>query len=112
MTLVPGLEQLAPTLAVQRDRSWTGNDTSGRAHHGVIPLASSPLELSLSWRESAQHPSKLVGCFRLDLHRLLADGVIRSEDAKFVRVRFFHDLDGGVYLQTKRDAPRVLVGRA
>jgi hypothetical protein len=52
-----------------------------------------------------------VGCFRLDLPQLLAAGLVRLERRGEVRLRFFHDPDGKIYLQTRLDAPRFMLGR-
>jgi hypothetical protein len=52
-----------------------------------------------------------VGCYRLDLERLLKEDLIRVEGPGTVRLRFFHDHDGKVYLQRRLDAPRYLLGR-
>ena len=93
------------------DRRWCGNDDSARAHHGIVALAETPLVLELSWRASKAARKALVCRLRLDLARLLAERLVRAEDAKQVRLRFFHDHDGKVYIQVKQDAPRFLIGR-
>lgn len=93
------------------DRRWCGNDDSARNHHGVIPLSSSPVDLELSWKASKNASAKVIGRMRLDLQALLAEGLVRREDSESVRVRFFHDDDGKIYIQTKLDESRFLVGR-
>jgi hypothetical protein len=101
-----------PAAALSRaDRAWTGNDDSHRNHHGIVSLSESPVKLSLSWREAKERPAKPIGTFRLHLDVLLTNRLIRREDYESVRVRFFHDRDGHVYLQLNLSEPRVLVGR-
>lgn len=92
-------------------RSWTGNDDSGFQHHGVIALSESPLVLAVSWRPSSARPARSVGCFRLDLRRLLDGDFVRTEGRGKVRLRFFHAGDAGVYVQRRLNTPRYLVGR-
>jgi hypothetical protein len=106
-----GFERLGTHTLEKTDRTWIGNDDSARNQHGVIRLAESPVTLRLSWRPSAMRPSVIVGCFRLDLRRLLANGLVRIERAGSVRVRFVHDEHGTVYLQVKRGEPQLEVGR-
>ena len=105
------VEMLSQASVARANRRWTGNDASARQHHGVVALTSSPLVLSLSWRSEAGAPAKFVGCYRLDLERLLKEELIRVERAGEVRVRFYHDYDGKVYLQRRLGTPRFLLGR-
>jgi hypothetical protein len=104
-----GCKFLPLRLKDSTDRRWIGNDESQRNHNGVIPLADSPLTLALSWRAGKGKPAVVVAVMELDLERLLAGGFIRSEAPDSVRVRFFHDSDGHVYLQTRNQAPRLRV---
>ena len=94
------------------DRRWCGNDDSARNHHGVVPLSSSQVDLELSWKSSKTASAKLIGRMRLDLRALLAEGLVRREDSSSVRLRFFHDHDGKIYIQAKLNEARFLVGRA
>ena len=96
------------------DRDWTGNDEGGRHNQNRVNLDSSPLTLRLSWRKSPDDPAHLIGVFVLDLRRLLADGYVRVEpgtEEKEIRLRFYHDTDDVIYIQTKSDAPKLPVGR-
>ena len=102
---------LSQASVARANRRWTGNDASARQHHGVVALEASPLILSLSWRSEVGAPAKFVGCYHLDLKRLLKEDLIRVEGAGEVRVRFYHDHDGKIYLQRRLDAPRFLLGR-
>ena len=106
-----GFERLGTHTLEKTDRIWIGNDDSARNQHGVMRLAESPVTLSLCWRASATKPAVIVGCSRLDLGRLLANGLIRIERNGAVRVRFVHDADGRIYLQVKRGEPRIEAGR-
>jgi hypothetical protein len=104
-----GCKSLPLRLKDSADRRWIGNDESKRNHNGVIPLADSPLTLALSWRAGKGKPAVVVAVMELDLERLLAEGFIRSEKRDSVRVRFYHDSDGHVYLQTRLGEPRIRV---
>jgi hypothetical protein len=104
-----GCTQLPISLKVSVDRRWVGNDESSRNHHGVIPLSDSPLTLGLSWKAGKGKPAVVVAVLKLDLKILLADGLVRSESADSVRVRFFHDGYGHIYLQTRMGEPRLRV---
>ena len=96
------------------DFDWTGNDESGRHHHSKVSLNSSPMRLRLSWKRSPGDPVHLIGVFDLDLRKLLADGYVRVEpktEEKEIRLRFHHDADGVIYIQTKMGEPKLPVGR-
>lgn len=96
------------------DCDWIGNDKSGRHNHNKVSLNSSPLKLRLSWKKSPDHPVHFIGVFDLDLRKLLAAGYVRIEsktDEKEVRLRFYHDVDDVIYIQTKIGEPRLPVGR-
>jgi hypothetical protein len=101
---------LKRTDASLPDRIWCGNDNSARQHHGVVALNESPLVLELSWRASKLAAAKYVCCVQLDLPRLVAAGLVRYENSERIRLRFYHDHDGNVYIQTKLGEPRYLVG--
>ncbi len=92
-------------------RRWTGNDENDRHHHGVVPLQNSPLEIRLRWKSTANDKPRSVGLLRLNLGTLLASHYIRRDGNDQVRLRFVHDRDGGVYIQARRDGPRLLVGQ-
>lgn len=78
----------------------------------MVALAESPLALELSWRASKNAAKKHVCLVRLDLDWPLAEGLVRREGDKHVRLRFFHDHDGKLFIQRSLDGPRYLVGRA
>jgi hypothetical protein len=72
------------------------------------------MRLRLSWKRSPNDPVHLIGVFDLDLRKLLADGYVRVEpktEEKEIRVRFYHDADGVIYIQTKMGEPKLPVGR-
>ena len=96
------------------DCDWTGNDESGRHNHNKVSLNSSPMRLRLSWKRSPDDHVHLIGVFDLDLRKLLADGYVRVEpktEDKEIRLRFYHDADGVIYIQTKMGEPKLPVGR-
>ena len=91
---------------------WTGNDTSRRGNHVRAPLAEIPFFVSLSWRKDRSSKPAHVADLKLDLPELLAEHLVRKISARHVLVRFVHERDGSVSLQTKSGAPRLRVGRA
>ncbi len=92
-------------------RHWTGNDENGNHHHSPIRLNQKTLDIHLQWKAADGAPAAEVGCFRLNLPRLLECGYIRKEGADQIRLRFVHDDDGCVYIQTRNDGPRLLMGK-
>lgn len=92
-------------------RHWNGNDTKGqRSHHGIVRLSESPMDLRLTWKPHTGAQPSLVGCFRLDLIRLLRDGFIREErDRGGVRLKFVRDGDS-IYIRVRQGAPAAFVG--
>ncbi len=111
MTRLLAVRFLETSDAIPADRRWCGNDESARQHHGVVALSESPLVLELNWRASKSAAKKRVCLVRLELPWLLGQGLVRREDAKHERLRFFHDRDGKVYIQQNLDGPRYLIGR-
>jgi hypothetical protein len=111
----PKLFDMMPTTAglSGRHRRWNANDLTQRNHHAAVPLKESPFDVVLTWKASPDSPSKLVGNFRLYLQPLLDAGYIRREKTRngHVRVRFYHDHDNGVYIEVRKGAPRLLVGK-
>ena len=106
-----GVERLDTGSIATVDRRWAGNDDSARNHNGVVRLSESPLTLALSWRSARKKPAAFVGCFRLDLHQLLTSGLVRIERRGEVRLRFIHDHDGKIYLQSRLNGPRFVLGK-
>jgi hypothetical protein len=102
--------EVMPTSA-EATRHWTGTDDDEFQHSALVSLAEDPLVLALSWRVSAAQPAAFVGCYRLHLRELLRADLVRLEGRGNVRLRFVHAGDGGVYVQRKPDAPRLLIGR-
>jgi hypothetical protein len=89
---------------------WTGNDESGRQHHNPVPLSNSPRDVRLHWKTSKNAQPRFIGCYRLDLHKLLTEGYVRKDTAPtHVRLRFFHSEDGGIHIQVRRDSPALLL---
>ena len=93
-------------------RAWNGNDRTNRNYHNAVPLDEDPFDIALKWKASPSAPLRPVGCFRLNLAALLAEGFIRRDQmAGHVRLRFFHDLDDCIYIETWSGAPRLLIGK-
>jgi hypothetical protein len=97
-------------LHYEQEKSRIQED-SARHHHGVIPLAASPVTLALSWKRDADSVAAFVAVMRLDLLQLLSDGLIRLERPGEVRVRFVHSRDGRVLLQVNQQGPSVTIGQ-
>jgi hypothetical protein len=92
-------------------RRWNGNDRSDRNHNGAVPVAEDPLDIVLTWKESPSHQPRSVGAFRLHLQALLEAGYIRKDTRPaHVRLRFFHDTDEVIYIETSAGKPRLPVG--
>ena len=91
---------LAPGEISSSCRRWRGDDEKGtHRHHGAIPLSESPVDIELSWRESENSATALIGRYRLDLHALLSEGYIRRDSKPgHVRLQFVHDGDD-IYIQ-------------
>ena len=97
---------------LSQPRRWNGNDRSQRNHNGAVPLSEDPLEIILRWKKSPEHPARPVGCFRLNLRALLEAGYIRADNKLgHVRLRFFHDHDGSIYIEVRPGRPRLLIGK-
>jgi hypothetical protein len=98
---------------VKTQRNWVGNDASARNHTGVVYLDESPLKIRLSWKSNRKASPKLVGFFDLDLRKLLTDGNVRRERgrSRAIRLRFYHGLEGTVYIQVNRKGPALAVGK-
>jgi hypothetical protein len=91
---------IAPTDLIPPFRSWCGDDEKGHnRHNGTVRLSESPLQIIVRWRRSPESSTKLVGCYRLDLDALLAEGYIRSDKTPGeVRLQFVHE-GGSIYIQ-------------
>lgn len=108
------VEQLASIPAGTACRTWTTRDDNHHHYHGQVRSSESPLCFRLLWRASSCDPVYDVGYFRLDLPKLLARGFIRDERSDQargdLRVRFVSE-DRLIYLQTRRDEPRLFLGK-
>jgi hypothetical protein len=104
MALVEHVEEKAMP---RRHRRWNGNDTSERQHHARVPVSETPMFLRLSWRRNRNSPAVHVANLKLDLPGLLAGRYVRKDGEG--HVRFFHDEDGCIWIQTKSGEPRLVV---
>jgi hypothetical protein len=94
-----------------KHRRWNGNDRSNREHHAAIDFEKTVF-LSLNWKADTNAPTQFVGAFEINLEGLLKEGFVRIEETTGkVRLRFYHDADGIIYIQTKSGRPRLPVGR-
>jgi hypothetical protein len=102
--------RLSPDEVSSSCRRWRGDDEKGAyKHHGAIPLGESPVDIELRWRETENSPTKVVGCYRLDLNALLAHGYIRSDPKPgHVRLQFIHQAND-IYIQHRAER-RLRVG--
>jgi len=79
-------------------RCWTGNDANRRSYHGKIPAGENPVYLELHWRKDKNASKKLVGGFILDVAALKKEGYLVQDPRGGIRVKFFHESDGGIYV--------------
>lgn len=108
------VQQLAATPDHGSPKHWVLRDDNHQHYHGRVDLGDGFVVIELSWKADRRDSAKLVGCYRLDLRGLMDVGAVRPE-AKGrrrgqVRVRFRRDDDGVIYLQVRRDQPRIRVG--
>jgi hypothetical protein len=94
-------------------RDWTGNDTSARQHHSIVSLSEGRLRLRLSWKKSRDDSPRVVGVFDLQLQQLLDKQFVRVEKGveNAIRLRFYHDPDGMIYIQVNRKGPKLPIGK-
>jgi hypothetical protein len=111
-----GLGALVARLACEEmpaaDRNWMMNDANDRHFHSPVRLTESPLSLKLSWKARPGGAEVTLGCFRLDLLRLLEHDYVRHEradDPAQIRLRFVRGDDGVVSIQYNGGAPSLPV---
>src|SRR5437868_9241889 len=93
-------------------RRWNGNDETDRNHHGLVPIADNPLEISLCWKTSSNATPKPIGFYRLYLSNLQAAGFVGPTKNGHVRLRFFHDMDDCIYIELlSKPRKRLLIGK-
>lgn len=89
---------------------WTGNDENKKCHHAAVRSAVA-CDLRLNWRISKAHSPMFIGCYRLNLQKLLLGGFVRQDTkAGHVRVRLVHANDDGIYIQANKVSPRHFLG--
>ncbi len=93
-------------------RDWIGNDTNARSHHSIVYLTEGSLRLRLSWKKSTKDLPKVIGVFDLLLRQLRDKGYVRSEKGieDGIRLRFYHDPNGIIYIQMNTKGPTLPVG--
>jgi hypothetical protein len=92
-----------------KHHDWTGNDSSGRHHHGKVPRSETLLYVRLSWKANGKAAERLIGNYELDMIALLAAGYIRTDGTNHVRLRFVHADNGGIYIQIRKTGARLRV---
>jgi predicted DNA binding CopG/RHH family protein len=96
----------------QKHRRWTGNDANQRNHSGRIPPGENPVYLELRWKKDKYAAETPVGCFRIDVLALRRNGYLAEDPAGGIRLKFFHEMDGTVYLGRGIKRKKIPVGRA
>lgn len=90
-------------------RNWTGRDDNCGHHFGKVPLAESPVTLTLHWKASRGATPRIVGAYRIDLRALEAAGFVRRVDGRFVILRFQRTGER-IEIASKRSGPALVVG--
>ena len=106
------VERIRPGELPSKYRRWTGNDESARNHNCKVGRNENPLVMHLSWRANGETPAKFVGCYRINMPRLVREGYALPEGTNEARLRFYHDSDGVVYIGRGQKFPRIPVGKA
>lgn len=98
---------LPPDTSTQR--VWTGRDDNAGHHHGDIPLAQSPVSMTLYWRATRTSKRRPVGRYSIDLHELVKAGYARATLGA-VRLRF-QSTGERIEISASRAGPALVVGR-
>jgi len=93
------------------DSDICGNDASNRENTQKLKeeKLASPFILRLRWRTSGAHPPRWVGCYRLDLRRLLEGGYMYRDPDGSPRLKIQHD-GGEFYIRRRVRGPAVRLG--
>lgn len=91
-------------------RRWTGNDNTGRWHHGTVRLSEDPLYLRLQWKSGTGSEVRFVGNFEIKVRKLLINGYLRDERDGTVCLKFHHARDDMIYLKRRIDWPGIPMG--
>ena len=92
---------------------WVLRDDNHQHHHGILSQRDGPVYVELYWKADARDRAQRVGLFELDLHALLAEGYVRSEEdthSGHVWLRFHRGERGVVEIQARADGPSLPVG--
>jgi hypothetical protein len=97
----------------RKHRAWVINDVIDQRYHKIVRLSESPLYLQLSWRRDSASPVFQLGCFRFELDLLLQQHYVRKEGPGLrdheIRLRLQRGADKIIYVQIKRDSPKLRV---
>jgi hypothetical protein len=102
---------MSPENLSPRARRWTGNDTTERNHHGLVPFGEDLLEIILRWKTSAKATPRPIGCYRLHLQNLQKAGYLPPAKNGHIRLRFYHGFDDCVYVEPLSQPHRLIIGR-
>ena len=93
-------------------REWTGNDRVNHNHFGRIRINESPLKIRLFWKMDDNSPRELIGCYKLDLIKLLNEGYIREIDNSpgEVILRFQRTNIGRIQISVNKSSPALTIG--
>ena len=88
------------------DSNICGNDASNRENSQRLNRAvlGRPFLLRVRWKSGRGGEEKLVGCYRLDLGRLLAGGYIYTDPDGSPRLKIQHD-GGDFWIRRTRHGP-------
>jgi hypothetical protein len=108
---VPLVERLSDDHCGPFDSDTCGNDASNRENTQKLKeeKLASPFILRLHWRTSRTHPPRWVGCYRLDLRRLLEGGYMYRDPDGSPRLKIQHD-GGEFYIRRRVSGPSVRLG--
>ena len=108
----PLVRQVESQAAAFKLRRWIGNDESARHHHSAIPFEPETVLVHLSWKQNSQAMPSFIGCYELNLPKLLEHGFIRRDaQPEKVRLRFIHDHDDVIHIQVLGSKQSLAIGR-
>lgn len=94
-----------------KHRTWTGNDTSGRCHHGLIPAGEDVVFIELRWKSSAGANARVVGGFEIRLRPLVREGILTRTNDGQIRLKFIRGSDGSIYVGRAMGMRKISLGR-
>ena len=104
------VERIRPEELPRKHRKWIGNDENARNHNGAVERTENPLFMHLSWKTGKNATVRLVGCYRINMSRLVREGYALSEGSDQARLRFYRERNSAIYIGRGRKFPRIPVG--